>query len=460
MVNNVSLLDNVYLVNNEVKTQNQNGLEYSVDQGGSLTGNIEVPGDKSMSHRSVMFGSMATGVTEVSGFLEGEDALHTLAAFENMGVSIERTGPGKLVIHGKGVNALHAPDAPIYHGNAGTGMRLMAGVLAGLRIQTTLTGDASLSSRPMARIVDPLKLMGAQVSTSDSGTPPITLHGGEPLNAIEYTTPMASAQVKSCILLAGLHAQGRTIVHEPDVTRDHTERMLRGFGVDVQSNGLTAAIDGGQQLQATTLRVPGDISSAAFFLVGAAMVPGSNLTINNVGLNPTRRGVVDILRLMGADITELNQRESGGEPVADLLVVGKRLQGIDVPEELVSLAIDEFPALFVAAASAEGTTVVTGAEELRVKETDRIQVMTDGLRALGVDITDTPDGARIVGGPVQGGTVDSVGDHRTAMSFAMAGLLADGPIKILDCDNVATSFPNFVSLAAGVGLRVSESRKA
>lgn len=443
-----------------MKTQNQQSLEFSVEHGGSLSGSIEVPGDKSMSHRSVMFGSMATGITEVSGFLEGEDALHTLAAFETMGVSIERSGPGKLVIHGKGVDALRSPEQPIYHGNAGTGMRLMAGVLAGLRLQATLTGDESLTSRPMARIVDPLQLMGAQVSTSNSGTPPITLHGGEQLNAIEYTTPMASAQVKSCILLAGLHAQGRTVVHEPDITRDHTERMLRGFGVDVQSDGLSVSLQGGQQLQATSLHVPGDISSAAFFLVGAAMVPGSNLTINNVGLNPTRRGVVDILRLMGADITEHNQRESGGEPVADLQVVGTRLRGIDVPEALVSLAIDEFPALFVAAAGAEGTTVVTGAEELRVKETDRIQVMTDGLRELGVDITDTPDGARIVGGPINGGTVDSVGDHRTAMSFAMAGLLANRPIQIRNCDNVATSFPNFVSLAAEAGLRVSESHDA
>jgi len=453
-----------------VNKDKQNSLQFQVAPGGMLQGSIEVPGDKSMSHRSVMFGSMAQGVTEVSGFLEGEDALYTLKAFEQMGVRVERPGAGKLVIHGQGAQALQASNKPLYHGNAGTGMRLMLGLLAGLRLPATLTGDESLTKRPMSRIVDPLKLMGAQVSTAQNGTPPLTLNGAHSgsangtasdinqLNAIEYTTPMASAQVKSCILLAGLHANGKTIVHEPDVTRDHTERMLRGFGVDVQSDGLSVSLDGGQQLTATSLHVPGDISSAAFFLVGAAMIPGSVLTINNVGLNPTRRGVIDILRLMGADIVESNPRESGGELVADLQVTGAQLKGIDVPPQLVSLAIDEFPALFVAAANAHGTTLVSGAEELRVKETDRIQVMTDGLRKLGVDITDTPDGAKIVGGPIQGGTVDSAGDHRTAMSFAMAALVSNGPITVLNCDNVATSFPEFVSLAADSGLRISESR--
>lgn len=436
----------------------QNQLQYRIEAGGTFAGRIEVPGDKSMSHRSVMFGAMANGTTEVSGFLEGEDALHTLQAFEQMGVTVERPAAGKLLIHGKGIDGLRAPVKPIYHGNAGTGMRLLAGLLAGLKIKATLTGDESLNARPMARIVDPLKLMGANISTADGGTPPITLHGGDQLSAIEYTTPMASAQVKSCVLLAGLHAIGRTVVHEPGVTRDHTERMLRGFGVDVKTDDLTVSIEGGQTLQATTLQVPGDISSAAFFLVGAAMIPGSTLTINNVGLNPTRRGVIDILRLMGAGIVEENARESGGELVADVHVTGAKLKGIEIPEALVSLAIDEFPALFVAAASATGKTIVSGAQELRVKETDRIQVMTDGLRALGVDITDTPDGAHIVGGPVRGGIADSAGDHRTAMSFAIAGLIAEGPITVLNCDNVATSFPGFVELAASVGLNISESR--
>jgi len=430
--------------------------QFKIDAGGQLKGSIEIPGDKSMSHRSVMFGAIAEGVTEVSGFLEGEDALHTLQAFQKMGVRIERPGAGKVTVHGKGAAAIAAPAETLYLGNAGTGMRLMVGLLAGLQIPATLSGDESLSARPMNRVVLPLEKMGAKVATQAQGRPPLTIAAAHPLQGIEYTSPMASAQVKSCVLLAGLHATGTTTVHEPDITRDHTERMLRGFGVDVQTNGLTASLVGGQSLTATSLQVPGDISSAAFFLVGASILPGSELVIKNVGLNPTRRGVIDILRLMGASIEELNERESGGEPVADLLVKGAKLKGITVPESLVSLAIDEFPALFVAAACATGVTTVTGAEELRVKETDRIQVMTDGLRKLGVEIEDTPDGARIVGGPIQGGTVDSVGDHRTAMSFAMAGLAASGEITVLNCDNVATSFPNFVAVARESGLRITE----
>jgi len=359
-----------------------------------------------MSHRSIMFGAIAKGVTEVSGFLEGEDSLHTLDAFRQMGVQIERGGAGEVVLHGQGVEALKSPAENIYLGNSGTGMRLLTGLLAGMRIPCVLTGDASLTGRPMRRITDPLTQMGADIHTAEGGTPPLILASSDGLTAIEYTCPMASAQVKSAVLLAGLHASGTTVVHEPAITRDHTERMLRGFGVDVSVQGLTVSIAGGQQLKATKLTVPGDISSAAFFLVGAAMTPGSSLTIEGVGINPSRTGVIDILRLMGADIQIQNTRETGGEPVADLLVTGSQLQGIEVPEELVSLAIDEFPALFVAAASATGTTIITGAEELRVKETDRIQVMADGLRALGADIDDTPDGARITGKRLLGGTAD------------------------------------------------------
>ncbi len=429
---------------------------FAVDPGTSLNGEMIVPGDKSMSHRSIMFGAIATGVTEVTGFLEGEDSLHTLAAFQSMGVHIERGGVGEVTLHGRGVEALTVPENDIYLGNSGTGMRLLTGLLAGMNIPCVLTGDGSLNGRPMRRITNPLTSMGAVISTNDNGTPPLKIAKSGQLTGIEYTCPMASAQVKSAVLLAGLHAQGVTTVHEPAITRDHTERMLRGFGVDVVVDGLTASIKGGQQLQATSLTVPGDISSSAFFLVGAAMTPGSRLTIKGVGMNPSRTGVIDILKLMGADIRIENLRETGGEPVADLQVVGSQLNGIHVPEELVSLAIDEFPALFVAAASASGTTVVTGAEELRVKETDRIQVMADGLRALGADITDMPDGARINGCRLKGGTADSAGDHRTAMSFAMASLISDGPITVLDCANVNTSFPNFARVAAGVGLRIAE----
>ncbi len=422
-----------------------------------LTGTVKVPGDKSMSHRSIMFGGIAHGTTEVQGFLEGEDSLHTLEAFQAMGVRIERGGPGEVTLYGQGVAALKAPQGPIYLGNSGTGMRLLTGLLAGMNIPATLTGDASLSGRPMRRIVDPLSQMGAKILTGENGTPPLSIQKTSTLTGIEYTCPMASAQVKSAIMLAGLHATGTTTVHEPAITRDHTERMLRGFGVDVRVDGLTASVEGGQQLTATSLVVPGDISSSAFFLVGASMTPGSRLILTGVGMNPSRTGVIDILRLMGADIQVANERISGGEPVADLEVLGGTLQGIHVPEHLVSLAIDEFPALFVAAAGATGETIVTGAEELRVKETDRIQVMADGLRALGAEITDTPDGARISGKRLTGGVADSCGDHRTAMSFAMASLISDGPITVLDCDNVNTSFPGFAQIARAAGLNLVES---
>lgn len=418
-----------------------------------LSGTLRVPGDKSMSHRSIMFGSIAEGVTEVSGFLEGEDSLLTLQAFQAMGVSIERGGPGEVRIDGRGAPAVSPAPGDIYLGNSGTGMRLLTGLLAGLGIETTLTGDASLSGRPMARIVDPLTVMGASIGTEVKGRPPLHIRAGHALSGIEYNCPMASAQVKSAVLLAGLHADGVTTVHEPAVTRDHTERMLRGFGVDVHTEGLTASLVGGQVLSGTSLTVPGDISSSAFFLVGGCLSPAdAELVIQGVGLNPTRTGVIDILRLMGGRIEVSNERLQGGEPVADLHVSGGGLTGIDVPEHLVSLAIDEFPALFVAAAGAAGKTVVTGAEELRVKETDRIEVMVQGLKALGADIEGTPDGARIQGGRLRGGTADSCGDHRTAMAFSMASLISDDAITVLDCDNVDTSFPGFADLANRSGL--------
>ena len=423
-----------------------------------LEGTIRVPGDKSMSHRSMLFGAIAHGDTEVTGFLEGEDSLHTLEALRAMGVTIERGAPGEVRVHGRGPGALAPPRGELYLGNSGTAMRLMAGLLAGLGLPATLTGDDSLSGRPMARVVDPLTRMGARVGTAADGRPPLAIEGGRALAGIEYDSPIASAQVKSSILLAGLHASGTTTVHEPAVTRDHTERMLRGFGVDVRTDGLTCSLEGGQRLTGASLTVPGDVSSATFFIVGACLSPGRTLTIENVGMNPSRTGVVEILRLMGARIEERNARDAGGEPVADLVVTGAPLAGIEVPERLVSLAIDEFPAIFVAAVGAEGETVVTGAEELRVKETDRIAVMVDGLRALGADIEDRPDGARIRGGRLSGGTVDSRGDHRPAMAFAMAGLISRGPITVLGCDNVNTSFPGFARLAAGAGLPIVERR--
>ncbi|WP_416427553.1 bifunctional prephenate dehydrogenase/3-phosphoshikimate 1-carboxyvinyltransferase [Pseudomonas sp. App30] len=435
-------------------------LNFVAAPGGRLSGRIRVPGDKSISHRAVMLGALADGTTEVEGFLEGEDALATLQAFRDMGVVIEGPHHGRLTIHGVGLHGLQPPPGPIYVGNSGTSMRLLAGLLAAQRFDSVLTGDASLSKRPMSRVAKPLREMGAQIETGADGLPPLTIRGGQPLKALDYTLPMASAQVKSSLLLAGLYAQGETRVTEPAPTRDHTERMLRGFGYPVNTQGATVSLAAGQPLTATRIEVPGDISSAAFFLVAASIAEGSDLVLEHVGINPTRTGVIDILRLMGADIRLENRREVGGEPVADLHVRSAPLKGIDIPVELVPLAIDEFPVLFVAAACAQGRTVLRGAQELRVKESDRIQAMADGLKALGVTCQPTEDGIIIDGGAMQGGEVQGQGDHRIAMAFSVAALRASAPIRILDCANVATSFPNFLALCGQVGIRVTEEGKS
>jgi len=437
-----------------VGTMQSTDLIYLANPGGSLSGRIRVPGDKSISHRSIMLGSLAEGVTEVEGFLEGEDALATLQAFRDMGVVIEGPQHGRVTIHGVGLHGLKQPPGPLYLGNSGTSMRLLSGLLAGQAFDTTLTGDASLSKRPMNRVAKPLRQMGALIETAADGRPPLLIRGGRRLGGMTYEMPMASAQVKSSLLLAGLYAAGSTTVIEPAPTRDHTERMLRGFGYPVTVDGKAASIESGHKLTATHIEVPADISSAAFFLVAASIAPGSDLVLEHVGINPTRTGVIDILRLMGADLTLENQREVGGEPVADIRVRAAQLKGIDIPEDLVPLAIDEFPVLFIAAACAEGRTVLRGAEELRVKESDRIQVMADGLLALGAKVEPTPDGIIIDGGALGGGEVDSHGDHRIAMAFSVASLRASAPIRIHDCANVATSFPNFLGLAGQVGIRV------
>ncbi|WP_220812878.1 bifunctional prephenate dehydrogenase/3-phosphoshikimate 1-carboxyvinyltransferase [Pseudomonas paralcaligenes] len=443
-----------------VDAMHSNDLIYLANPGGSLSGRIRVPGDKSISHRSIMLGSLAEGTTQVEGFLEGEDALATLQAFRDMGVVIEGPHHGKVTIHGVGLNGLKPPPGPLYLGNSGTSMRLLSGLLAAQPFDTVLSGDASLSKRPMNRVAKPLREMGAVIETGPEGRPPLTIRGGQRLTGMSYDMPMASAQVKSCLLLAGLYAAGETSVTEPAPTRDHTERMLRGFGYPVTVDGNVATVESGHKLSATHIEVPADISSAAFFLVAASIAEGSELVLEHVGINPTRTGVIDILKLMGADLTLENQREVGGEPVADIRVRAAKLKGIDIPEDLVPLAIDEFPVLFVAAACAEGRTVLRGAEELRVKESDRIQVMADGLIALGVKAEPTPDGIIIEGGPIGGGEVWSHGDHRIAMSFSVASLRATAPIRIHDCANVATSFPNFLGLAAQTGIRVAEESKA
>ncbi|MES9956201.1 MAG: 3-phosphoshikimate 1-carboxyvinyltransferase [Sedimenticola sp.] len=432
-------------------------LVFSVRPGGQLSGNLRVAGDKSISHRSIMLGSLAEGTTHVSGFLEGEDALATLNAFRAMGVQIEGPENGRVVIHGVGMNGLKASDQPLDLGNSGTSMRLLSGLLAGQGLDLTLVGDSSLSGRPMRRVTDPLALMGADVGTTEEGTAPLHIRPVETLKAIDYDMPVASAQVKSCVLLAGLYADGETSVTEPAPTRDHTERMLQGFGYEVKRDGSRVTLNGGGKLSACDLEVPADISSAAFFLVGASIAEGSDVTLEHVGMNPTRDGVINILREMGADIEVLNPRDVGGEPVADLRVRSAKLKGIRIPEDQVPLAIDEFPALFVAAACAEGETVLTGAEELRVKESDRIQVMADGLQVLGVQADPTPDGIVIQGGAMGGGRVNSHGDHRIAMSFAMAALRAGGEIVIDDCANVNTSFPGFVEMARSAGLDITSA---
>ena len=435
-------------------------LEFIVKPGGCLKGAVRVPGDKSVSHRSIMFGSLAEGTTEVSGFLDGEDCLATLNAFRAMGVKIEGPEHGRVVIQGVGMHGLKKPAGVIDLGNSGTSMRLLSGLFSGQAFDVELTGDASLSKRPMRRVTDPLAKMGARVDTTEKGTPPLKIKGGSKLKGINYEMPMASAQVKSCLLLAGMYAEGETCVTEPAPTRDHTERMLRGFGYPVTVDGNRACVAGGYKLKATTIDVPADISSAAFFMVGAAIAEGSDITLDHVGINPTRIGVINILREMGAKIEILNEREVGGEPVADIHIRSGKLHGINIPEDQVPLAIDEFPAIFIAAACAEGKTVLTGAEELRVKESDRIQVMADGLVALGIDAKSTPDGIVIHGGKIGSGTVNSHGDHRIAMSFAMAALRASGEIRIQDCANVNTSFPGFTGLASHAGLSIREENRA
>ncbi len=439
-----------------VDVMHSKDLIFLAEPGGSLSGHLRVPGDKSISHRSIMLGSLAEGTTEVDGFLEGEDALATIQAFRDMGVVIEGPNQGRVTVHGVGLHGLKPPPGPIYLGNSGTSMRLLAGLLAAQPFDTTLTGDASLSKRPMNRVAKPLREMGAVIETAAEGRPPLTIRGGQKLSGMHYDMPMASAQVKSCLLLAGLYAAEKTSVSEPAPTRDHTERMLQGFGYPVRVDGNTATVESGHGLRATQIEVPADISSSAFFMVAASIAPGSDITLEHVGVNPTRTGVIDILRLMGANIELNNQREVGGEPVADIRVRAAQLRGIDIPEHLVPLAIDEFPVLFVAASCAEGRTTLRGAEELRVKESDRIQVMADGLQALGVDATPTADGIVIEGGTaLGGGEVWAHGDHRIAMSFSVAALRATAPIRIHDCANVATSFPNFLALAERAGMRVA-----
>ena len=430
---------------------------YLVHPASAVSGAVRVPGDKSVSHRSLMLGGIAEGVTEVRGFLESEDCLSTMKAMQALGVRVERTGEREVRVHGVGLKGLKGANRSLDMGNAGTAMRLMTGLLSGQSFDSELIGDSSLMKRPMERVAKPLREMGAQIETLQ-GKPPVRITGGAKLTGIRYDLPVASAQVKSSILLAGLYAVGPTTVIEPAITRDHTERMLQSFGCEVTAAHGEVRLTPPSRLEACSLEVPGDFSSSAFFLIAGSIAQGDGLTIKGVGINPTRTGLLDILALMGANLRVVNHRSAGAEPVADIEVRPAKLKGIHVPEHLVPLAIDEFPALFIAAACADGETLVTGAEELRVKESDRIAVMAEGLTAMGVTSEVLPDGIRIQGrpnGPVfSGGNVDSHGDHRIAMSFAIASLRAAAPIRIADVANVATSFPDFPGIARAAGLNV------
>ncbi len=423
---------------------------------GPLKGSIKVPGDKSISHRSIMLGSIANGVTRVSGFLEGEDSLATLNAFKGMGVEIDRNG-SNLLINGVGISGLKEPKNPLNLGNSGTSIRLMSGLLSAQNFDSELCGDESLSKRPMGRVIEPLRLMGADISGNDS-KPPLFIKGGKQLSSIEYTLPVASAQIKSCLLLAGLYSKGMTTIIENGVSRDHTERMLKGFGYDVTSSSNKISLLGGGSLQGCDIEVPSDISSAAFFMVAACISNNSSILLKAVNINPTRTGVIDILKLMGGSIEILNERVQAGELIADIHVSSSKLQGIKIPENLVPLAIDEFPVLFIAASCAEGETILTGAKELRVKESDRIQVMADGLSSLGIDNEVLDDGIRIIGGEFKKQTslIKSHYDHRISMAFAIASVKSKFDIEIDGVDNVKTSFPNFVELANSIGMKIKQ----
>jgi 3-phosphoshikimate 1-carboxyvinyltransferase len=433
-------------------------VHYRVYPSALTGGDVVVPGDKSISHRALMLASIADGQSTITGFLAGEDCLASLAALRNMGVPIDSGNETTVMVHGIGARGFRQPSGPLDMGNSGTAMRLFTGLLSGQEFTSRLVGDESLSRRPMNRVIRPLAAMGARIS-SNAGMPPLTIHGGGALKGIDYALPVASAQVKSAILLAGLYAEGKTTVAEPAVTRDHTERMLMSMGVRLESEAGKIGITGGQKLRATDIQVPADLSSATFLILASLVSKNGELVIKRVGVNPTRTGVIDVLRQMGARIDIENEGSLGNEPVADLRIRPSSLRGIDVDPDIVSLAIDEFPVLFVAAAVADGKTSFTGVGELRVKESDRIATMATGLRSLGIRVNESDDGATVRGGRLSGGTVDSHGDHRIAMAFAVAATVAREPVTILNTQAVATSFPGFVDSVRSLGVRIDMARE-
>ena len=429
---------------------------FRLQPGSYCSGETQVSGDKSISHRAVMLASLAEGESQIHGFLPSSDCVATLNAMENMGVQVDRLDKTTIKINGVGLRGLCAPCNVLDMGNSGTAMRLMAGILCGQNFSSSLIGDASLSMRPMQRIQIPLKEMGADIASDKNYTPPLVIHPVDHLNAINYELPVPSAQVKSCILLAALFAQGKTCVKELVSTRDHTERMLRSFAYPIELSDTSICLQGNGKLLGNIIKVSGDLSSAAFLIVAALISKYAELTIREVGINPTRDGVIQILREMGANIELKNQANFGNEPVADIVVHNSELHGIEIPSHLIANAIDEFPIIFIAAACAKGVTTLKGAAELRVKESDRIATMAKGLKTLGIDVVEKPDGIVISGGCFKGGEIDSGGDHRIAMAFAIASIQSDREIIVHDVENVATSFPDFVPISTQLGLNISQ----
>lgn len=420
----------------------------------ALSGSIRVPGDKSISHRALMLAALADGDSEIDGFLHSDDCLATANALRILGVSIEFVEQDRVLVRGAGRRGFDAADVELDLGNSGTSIRLLSGLLVARPFASTLTGDRSLNMRPMKRITAPLRMMGADIKASPDGTPPLVIKPCQGLQGISYTMPISSAQVKSCLLLAGLYARGWTTLTEPMQSRDHTERMLRAFSYPVSCEQNRVSIEGGAELTATRIEVPGDISSAMFFIVAACIIKGSRLTIENVGVNPTRIGAIDILRSMGAAIEIKHVREVNGEPISDIEVEARDLHGVNITPEQVPAAIDEFPILFIAAACAKGRTCLRGAKELRVKESDRINTMTDGLMRCGVRAEIFVDGLVIEGGRLSGGVVDAVDDHRVAMAFSVAGSIADSPVTVKNCAGITSSFPNFNECANRAGMHI------
>ena len=436
-----------------IKMSLKGNTNFRIEPSNSIIGKVNIPGDKSISHRAIILAAIADGESRIKNFLQGEDTLATIRVFQKMGVNIKNDGD-IIIVKGVGLHGLRAENPTLDFGNSGTSVRLLSGLLSAQNFSSQLIGDESLMKRPMFRIINPLQKMNAKINCTDLGTLPIKIEGGQKIEGIEYELPIFSAQLKSCLLLAGLYAEGTTKIIENMATRDHTERMLANFSHSVIKKGNQISIKKANRLIGCEIIVPGDFSSAAYFIVAAILTPNSNIILENVGVNPTRNAMIKIMKLMGADVELKNERLESGEPVATIYAKTSKLIGIDIPEELVPVAIDELPIILVAAACAKGKTKLSGAAELRVKESDRIQSMLDGFISLGIKVKALEDGMIIEGGQYNGGVINSNDDHRIAMAFSIAGIIAKAPIIINSCKNVATSFPEFVDTAKHLGMNI------